>query len=136
MCPQKLSRKLVHITAGPLFVLMWPLFSWAPSARIYAAIIPALNSLRCRAGVSPDLPLATRQCRMALCQVTMTYARPQNCICRLILIGFGIIHSENTVRAVSREGDRCGRRSCLMLVWSATWTWGSSGRLLDQDGSA
>lgn len=43
---QKLSRKLVHITAGPLFVLMWPLFSWAPSARLYAAVIPALNSLR------------------------------------------------------------------------------------------
>ena len=43
---QKLSRKLVHITAGPLFVLMWPLFSWAPNARLYAAVIPALNSLR------------------------------------------------------------------------------------------
>lgn len=25
---------------------------------------------------------------------------------RLLLIGFGVIHSENTVRAVSREGDR------------------------------
>ena len=46
LLPQKLSRKLVHITAGPLFVLMWPLFSWAPSARLYAAVIPALNSLR------------------------------------------------------------------------------------------
>lgn len=31
--------------------------------------------------------------------------------CRLILIGFGVIHSENTVRAVSREGDRCGADS-------------------------
>ena len=26
---QKLSRKLVHITAGPLLVLTWPLFRWA-----------------------------------------------------------------------------------------------------------
>jgi len=43
---QKLSRKLVHITAGPLFMLTWPLFSWAANARFYAAVIPALNSLR------------------------------------------------------------------------------------------
>lgn len=27
---QKLSRKLVHTTAGPLFVLTWPLFRWPP----------------------------------------------------------------------------------------------------------
>lgn len=44
---QKLSRKLVHITAGPLFLLTWPLFSGAANARLYAAVIPALNSLRC-----------------------------------------------------------------------------------------
>jgi hypothetical protein len=27
---QKLSRKLVHATSGPLFLLTWPLFRWAP----------------------------------------------------------------------------------------------------------
>ncbi len=43
---QKLSRKLVHITAGPLFVLTWPLFSWAPHSRYFAAVIPALQALR------------------------------------------------------------------------------------------
>lgn len=44
---QKLSRKLVHITTGPLFVLTWPLFSSAPEARYYAAVIPVLQGIRC-----------------------------------------------------------------------------------------
>ena len=46
---QKLSRKLVHILAGPGFVLCWPLFSAQPSARFFAAAVPCLNLLRCEA---------------------------------------------------------------------------------------
>lgn len=44
---QKLSRKLVHILAGPGFALTWPLFSAAPHARFFAAVVPTLNLLRC-----------------------------------------------------------------------------------------
>ena len=47
--PQKLSRKLVHILAGPGFILCWPLFSAEPSARLLAAAVPFLNLLRCGA---------------------------------------------------------------------------------------
>ncbi|WP_404786116.1 diacylglycerol/polyprenol kinase family protein [Altericista sp. CCNU0014] len=36
----KLSRKIVHIGTGPLFVLCWPLFSAAASARYFAALVP------------------------------------------------------------------------------------------------
>jgi phytol kinase len=43
---RKLSRKLVHATAGPLLVLTWPLFSGASTARLVAAAVPALNALR------------------------------------------------------------------------------------------
>ncbi|BDA48202.1 probable phytol kinase, chloroplastic [Coccomyxa sp. Obi] len=43
---QKLSRKLVHILAGPGFALCWPLFSAEPNARYFAAIVPFLNLLR------------------------------------------------------------------------------------------
>ncbi|KAK9902215.1 hypothetical protein WJX75_007878 [Coccomyxa subellipsoidea] len=43
---QKLSRKLVHILAGPGFALCWPLFSAEPNARFFAAIVPCLNLLR------------------------------------------------------------------------------------------
>jgi hypothetical protein len=43
---QKLSRKLVHTLAGPLFLLCWPLFSAAPEARFLAALVPALNAAR------------------------------------------------------------------------------------------
>ncbi|GIL55636.1 hypothetical protein Vafri_11191 [Volvox africanus] len=43
---QKLSRKLVHTTSGPLFVLTWTLFSAAPGARYLAAVVPMLNGIR------------------------------------------------------------------------------------------
>ena len=35
-----LSRKIIHIGTGPLFVLTWLLFSDAPSARWLAALVP------------------------------------------------------------------------------------------------
>ncbi|KAL6759696.1 phytol kinase [Haematococcus lacustris] len=43
---QKLSRKLVHATVGPLFVMAWPLFSMSPSAPMWAAVVPAANAVR------------------------------------------------------------------------------------------
>lgn len=36
----KLSRKVIHIGTGPLFVLCWLLFNDAPSARWLAALVP------------------------------------------------------------------------------------------------
>jgi phytol kinase len=36
----KLSRKIIHIGTGPLFVLCWPLFSNNFSARYFAALVP------------------------------------------------------------------------------------------------
>lgn len=35
-----LSRKIIHIGTGPLFVLTWLLFKDAPSARFLAALVP------------------------------------------------------------------------------------------------
>lgn len=43
---QNVTRKLVHILAGPGLILCWPLFSVAPYARFLAALVPALNMLR------------------------------------------------------------------------------------------
>jgi len=37
---QTLSRKLIHIGTGPLFVLCWPLFSDQVGARYWAALVP------------------------------------------------------------------------------------------------
>jgi len=37
---QRLSRKLIHIGTGPLFVLCWNLFSAQPQARWLAALVP------------------------------------------------------------------------------------------------
>lgn len=43
---RKLSRKLVHTTTGPLFLLTWPLFSDASYAPYLAALVPALNAVK------------------------------------------------------------------------------------------
>eukprot|EP00249_Psilotum_nudum_P013955 c24596_g1_i1 orf=660-1325(-) len=43
---KEVNRKLVHISIGLLFMLCWPLFSYAPVARYVAASVPAVNGLR------------------------------------------------------------------------------------------
>ncbi|XP_058109820.1 probable phytol kinase, chloroplastic isoform X1 [Magnolia sinica] len=43
---QKLSRKLVHVLSGLLFMASWPLFSTSTEARYFAAVVPLLNCLR------------------------------------------------------------------------------------------
>ncbi|CAI5467910.1 unnamed protein product [Closterium sp. Yama58-4] len=43
---QKLSRKIVHITTGLLFMLSWPLFSSNPAARFLAVAVPVANAVR------------------------------------------------------------------------------------------
>ena len=37
---QRLSRKIIHIGTGPLFVLCWNLFSAQPQARWLSALVP------------------------------------------------------------------------------------------------
>jgi phytol kinase len=43
---QRLSRKIIHIGTGPLFVLCWNLFSAAPAARWLAALVPFAITLQ------------------------------------------------------------------------------------------
>ncbi len=43
---ETLSRKLVHIGTGPLFVLCWVLFSDLQTARYWAALVPGLITLQ------------------------------------------------------------------------------------------
>jgi phytol kinase len=43
---QRLSRKIIHIGTGPLFVLCWNLFSAEPWARYAAALVPGLITLQ------------------------------------------------------------------------------------------
>jgi phytol kinase len=42
----RLSRKLIHIGTGPLFVLCWLLFTPAPASRYLAALVPLLFTLQ------------------------------------------------------------------------------------------
>ena len=41
-----LSRKIIHIGTGPIFVLCWLLFNDAPSARFLAALVPGLITVQ------------------------------------------------------------------------------------------
>nr|XP_043631877.1 phytol kinase 1, chloroplastic [Erigeron canadensis] len=43
---QSLSRKLVHILSGLLYMGSWPLFSGSTDARYFAALVPLLNCAR------------------------------------------------------------------------------------------
>ncbi|OEL13404.1 putative phytol kinase 2, chloroplastic [Dichanthelium oligosanthes] len=43
---QKLSRKLVHISVGLVFLLFWPLFSSGTYAPFFAALAPGVNIIR------------------------------------------------------------------------------------------
>ena len=43
---QRLSRKIIHIGTGPLFVLCWNLFSGEPWARYAAALVPGMITLQ------------------------------------------------------------------------------------------
>ena len=43
---QYVSRKLVHMGSGPLFLLFWPFFSTAASAQLCAIAVPVLSLLR------------------------------------------------------------------------------------------
>ncbi|KAL1532097.1 phytol kinase [Salvia divinorum] len=43
---QKLSRKLVHILSGLLFLASWPIFSTSTGARYLAALVPCVNCFR------------------------------------------------------------------------------------------
>ncbi|KAK3143407.1 hypothetical protein QOZ80_4AG0299940 [Eleusine coracana subsp. coracana] len=43
---QSLSRKIVHVLSGVLFMASWPLFSNSTEARYFAAVVPFLNSIR------------------------------------------------------------------------------------------
>nr|XP_043620895.1 probable phytol kinase 3, chloroplastic [Erigeron canadensis] len=40
---QKLNRKLLHLTFGPIFMLCWPLFSSGWQGAILAALVPGVN---------------------------------------------------------------------------------------------
>uniref|UniRef100_A0A5B6YX18 phytol kinase n=1 Tax=Davidia involucrata TaxID=16924 RepID=A0A5B6YX18_DAVIN len=43
---QSLSRKLVHILSGLLFLASWPIFSSSTEARYFASLVPLVNCLR------------------------------------------------------------------------------------------
>lgn len=66
----RLSRKIIHIGTGPIFVLCWLLFDNQPSGRFLAALIPLAITIQ------------------------------------FMLVGFGWIKDEASVKAMSRSGDR------------------------------
>jgi len=66
----QLSRKIIHIGTGPIYVLCWLLFTDAWYTRYLAALVPLAITIQ------------------------------------FILVGFGVIKDEASVRAMSRTGER------------------------------
>ncbi|CAM9403627.1 unnamed protein product, partial [Ectocarpus fasciculatus] len=47
LLPAVITRKIIHVTSAPFFVLMWPLYSSSNlRARVWAASVPALSILQ------------------------------------------------------------------------------------------
>ena len=44
--PPRDARKIIHTCSAPLYMMFWPLFSSAPGARVFCAVVPLLNALR------------------------------------------------------------------------------------------
>ncbi len=62
----QLSRKIIHIGTGPIFVLCWLLFQDTPSARFWAALVPlgiTLQFLLIGLGVIRDEPAVAAMTR-------------------------------------------------------------------------
>jgi phytol kinase len=56
------SRKLIHTFSGPLFILVWPIFSAATGARFFAGIVPIVNALRLYLAAAGEGGMSTRCC--------------------------------------------------------------------------
>jgi len=119
--PQTLSRQLVHTTAGPLFVLMWPLFSAALSARFIAAAVPCLNAARLilvGSGVVSDPGLvrsASRSCdRSELLRGPLYYV--------LVLVGATAAFWRDCPGGLIAISMMCGG-----MGWPISWAGGGVG---------
>lgn len=58
----KLSRKLIHTTSAPLFILLWPFFSAEYAARYLAGVVVTLNAVKlvmAGSGVAGNAELAS-----------------------------------------------------------------------------
>jgi hypothetical protein len=57
------SRKIIHTFSGPLFILVWPIFSTATGARFFAAIVPIVNALRLYLAATGEAGMSACSCR-------------------------------------------------------------------------
>ncbi|CAL8466032.1 g5568 [Coccomyxa elongata] len=136
---QKLSRKLVHILAGPGFALCWPLFSTEPNARYFAAIVPFLNLLRVVAlgtGVIDDPKTVNAMSREGdraeLLRGPLYYV--------LVLLGATLVYWRESPVGVAVFSLMCGGDGLADIVgrrlgkthklpWNASKSWAGSGAM-------
>jgi len=137
---QKLSRKLVHTLAGPLFLLTWPLFSSEPSARFFAAVVPALNALRLFL-IGTKLVNSTKTVKAVSRTGDPTELLGGPFYYAIILVAITLLWWRNSatgllVAAVMCGGDGladiAGRRwgNGLSLPWNSNKTWAGSVAML------
>ena len=87
------GRKALHIGCGPIFLLLWPLFSDAPHARRLAALCPGIMTAKF-AAVGAE---GTRRGAWTGPASVPSFTHPP---------GLGLLHLPNVVASMSRSGDR------------------------------
>jgi phytol kinase len=135
-----ISRKLIHIGTGPLFVLCWLLFDDSPSARFLAALIPlaiTMQFLLVGLGVIRDeaavKAMARSGDRREILRGPLFYG--------IVFVLLTIIYWKNSLIGITALMLLCGgdgladiigrRFGRLALPWNSQKTWaGSMGMIL------
>ena len=130
-----LSRKIIHMGTGPLFVLCWLLFNDAPSARYLAALVPLAITLQfflVGLGVIQDEAAVQAMSRTGdrreILRGPLYYG--------LVFVLLTILYWKNSPIGIVALMLMCGgdgladilgrRFGRLAILWNATKTWAGS----------
>lgn len=86
-----ISRKIIHIGTGPIFVLCWLLFTETPSARWLAAMVPLAITLQFALVGTGDQRFLSRGCHVAHGRPKGDPARTAVLRCGLRCVDLGVL---------------------------------------------
>jgi len=101
ICSSKTSRKLVHITTGPLYIVCWNLFP--PDHQLPPICGNISNDSKVSSGnYFPSDVVCTGRMGMSRYYAAIV---PLLITIRFLLLGTGFLHDPETVRSISRSGN-------------------------------
>ena len=130
-----LSRKIIHIGTGPIFVLCWLLFTQAPSARFVAAIVPlgiTLQFFLVGAGIIKDKAAVDAMARTGDRREILRGPLYYGIVFVVLTVAFWLDSPVGIIALMvlcggDGFGDVIGKRiSSRALPWSPRKTWAGS----------